>query len=84
MDELEWLNRYNAEVREKVAPLLRETGDEEAMECVRSLSLSRMILHTRRRSGSRGRGDQHSALSALTRFVRRRWLERSTQPISLV
>ncbi|POY74768.1 hypothetical protein BMF94_2244 [Rhodotorula taiwanensis] len=44
MDELEWLNRYNAEVREKVAPLLRETGDEVAME----------------------------------------WLERSTQPISLV
>lgn len=32
MDELEWLNRYNAEVRDKVGPLIREAGDEEALE----------------------------------------------------
>ncbi|BGP19534.1 hypothetical protein JCM10213v2_007629 [Rhodosporidiobolus nylandii] len=31
LDELEWLNSYNREVREKVGPLLRETGDEEAV-----------------------------------------------------
>ncbi|GAA6025003.1 hypothetical protein JCM8202_002185 [Rhodotorula sphaerocarpa] len=32
MDELEWLNRYNAEVRDKVGPLIREAGDQEALE----------------------------------------------------
>ena len=31
LDELEWLNKYNAEVRDKVGPLLRETGDHEAV-----------------------------------------------------
>lgn len=44
LDELEWLNKYNAEVRDKVGPLLRETGDHEAVE----------------------------------------WLERNTQPVSVV
>ncbi|GAA6018152.1 hypothetical protein JCM10207_006095 [Rhodosporidiobolus poonsookiae] len=32
LDELEWLNAYNRTVREKVGPMLRETGDEEAVE----------------------------------------------------
>lgn len=38
LDEIDWLNKYNAEVLSKVGPLLRETGDSEAMECVHSLS----------------------------------------------
>ncbi|GAA5979602.1 hypothetical protein JCM11641_007883 [Rhodosporidiobolus odoratus] len=32
LDELEWLNEYNREVREKVGPALKETGDQEALE----------------------------------------------------
>ncbi|TNY17118.1 Creatinase/aminopeptidase [Rhodotorula diobovata] len=31
MRELEWLNAYNREVLDKVGPLLRETGDDEAV-----------------------------------------------------
>ncbi|GAA5914813.1 hypothetical protein JCM6882_007280 [Rhodosporidiobolus microsporus] len=31
LDELEWLNAYHREVRDKVGPLLRETGDEDAV-----------------------------------------------------
>lgn len=34
MRELEWLNAYNREVLDKVGPLLRETGDDEAVRCV--------------------------------------------------
>ncbi|BGP42998.1 hypothetical protein JCM10449v2_007013 [Rhodotorula kratochvilovae] len=30
--ELEWLNRYNAEVLAKVGPLVRDTGDKDAIE----------------------------------------------------
>lgn len=30
--ELEWLNAYNAEVREKLEGMVRETGDEAAVE----------------------------------------------------
>lgn len=36
LDEIDWLNKYNAEVLSKVGPLLRETGDSEAMEYVAS------------------------------------------------
>ncbi|GAA5853198.1 hypothetical protein JCM8547_000238 [Rhodosporidiobolus lusitaniae] len=32
LDELEWLNNYHREVWEKVAPVLREIQDEEALE----------------------------------------------------
>ncbi|GAA5953685.1 hypothetical protein JCM21900_001702 [Sporobolomyces salmonicolor] len=32
LDELEWVNKYNAECRTKLEPMLRETGDQEAWE----------------------------------------------------
>ena len=55
MRELEWLNSYNAEVLAKVGPLVRDAGDQLALECV---SLSRsdpltLLAYPRRRRSDR-------------------------------